>query len=278
MQNVWRKQMTRQSVNVLRIVRPHENLYVVRMTSRTEMNVKCFENCAKKENLEKLRRWELVVSKPVIIDGFIFEFLNNTYIFCLFVVYKKPLDLAFLIGSSGKNAGKDFNDGKAIIEKMLDSFEVSKPKTHVAVVDYSGKPTVKIPFKLGNDPNALKEKVKNLPRGIGGLLKDGIKLVADELFTAKHGSRPKTKKSLVIITNKEDVPEVEKEKKKLKKKGVKVVVLALGDAVKSKKAKKLPSTPNLLEVTESLKKKPQVVDDLVEKVTQGIIQKIIKNQ
>ena len=186
-------------------------------------------------------------------------------------VYKKPLDLAFLIGSTGKDAEKVFNDGKEIIKKMLDSFEVSKPKTLVAVVDYSGKPTVKIPFKSGENPVTLKENIKKLPRGVGGLLEDGIKLVANELFTPKHGSRASAKKSLVIITNEEDLPEAEKEKKKLKKKGVKVVVLGLGDQVKPKKAKKLPSTPNLLEVADSLKKKPQVVDELVEKVTQGIL-------
>lgn len=180
--------------------------------------------------------------------------------------------MAFLIGSTGKDAGKVFNDGKEIIEKMLDSFEVSKPKTHVAVVDYSGKPTVKIPFKSGEDSTTLKENIKNLPRGAGGLLEDGIKLVANELFTPKHGSRPRAKKSLVIITNKGDLPEAEKEKKKLGKKGVKVVVLALGDQIKPKKAKKLPSTPNLLVVAESLKKKPQVVDELVAKVTQGIVE------
>lgn len=154
---------------------------------------------------------------------------------------------------------------------MLESFEVPKPKTHVAVVDYSGKPTVKIPFKSGEDPNTLKENIKNLPRGVGGLLGDGIKLVANELFTPKHGSRPTAKKSLVIITNKEDVPEAENEKKKLEQKGVKVVVLVLGEGINPKKAKKLPSTPDLLEVAESLKKKPQVVDELVEKVTQGIV-------
>ena len=186
-------------------------------------------------------------------------------------MYKKSLDLAFLIGSSGKDAEKVFNDGKEVIEKMLESFEVSKPKTHVAVVDYSGKPTVKIPFKSGQEPNTLKENVKNLPRGVGGLLEDGIKLVANELFTPKHGSRPTAKKSLVIITNNDDVPEAENEKKKLEKKGVKVVVLALGEGINPKKVKKLPSAPNLLEVAESLKKKPEVFDELTEKVTQGIV-------
>ena len=185
------------------------------------------------------------------------------------LVYKKPLDLAFLIGSTGNDAENFYNDGKKIIEKMLDSFEVSKAKTHVAVVDYSGKPTVKIPFKSGENATRLKENVKKLPRGVGGLLEDGMRLVANELFTPKHGSRPTAKKSLVIITNKEDLPEAEVEKKKLKKKGVKVVVLGLGDKVKPKKAKKLASTPNLFEEAVSLKKKPHVVDELVEKVTQG---------
>lgn len=194
-----------------------------------------------------------------------------TCIFLYFVVFKKPLDLAFLIGSSGKDAGRVFKEGKEIIKKMLESFEVSKPKTHVAVVDYSSNPSVKIPFESGQDPTSLKENIKNLFRGSGGLLEGGIKLVANELFTPKHGSRPTAKKSLVIITNKEDVPEAENEKKRLQKKGVKVVVLALGEGINPKKAKKLPSTPNLLEVAESLKKKPQVVDELVEKVIQGTV-------
>ena len=189
--------------------------------------------------------------------------------FVSLLVYTKPLDLAFLIGSTGKDAEKVFNDGKEIIEKMLESFEVSKPKTHVAVVDYSGKASVKIPFKSGEESPRLKENVKNLPRGVGGLLEDGIKLVTNELFIPKHGSRPTSKKSLVIITNNEDLPEAEVEKKKLEKKGVKVVVLGLGEKVKPKKGKKLASTPNLFEMAESLKKKPQVVDELVEKVTQG---------
>ena len=198
-------------------------------------------------------------------------FLTSIVLYSL--VFKKPLDLAFLIGSSGKDTVKAFNDSKEILKKSLESFEISKLKTHVAIVDYSGKAAVKIPFKSGDDPVALKESVTNLPLGKGGVLEDGIKLVTSKLFTAKYGSRPTARKSLVIITNQEDIPAVEKEKKRLKQKGVKVVVLGLGDKVKPEKAKTLPSTPHLLEVAESLKKKPEVVDELVEKVTQGIVLK-----
>ena len=180
------------------------------------------------------------------------------------------MDLGFLVGSSGKNADKIFDDAKKIIEKMLDSFEISTPKTHVAFVDYSGKPSVKINFDDGQKPaKELKEKIKKLPRNSGGLLEDGVKFVADELFTPKHGSRPTARKSLVIVVNKDDLGDVEQAKKKLKKKGVKVVVLALGEEVDPKKAKKLPTTPDLLEMAESFTKKPRVVGDLVEKLTQG---------
>lgn len=184
-------------------------------------------------------------------------------------MYKRPLDLAFLIGSTGKHADKTFEDSKDIVSKVLDSFEVSELKTHVAVVDYNGAPTVKIPFKLGKDKMTVKEQVKRISRGRSGLLENGIKLVADELFTPKHGSRPTARKSLVVITNQKDLPDAEKEKKKLGKKGVKVIVLVLDEKLKKKKAKKLPSTSDLLEVAETLKKKPHVVDELVEKITQG---------
>ena len=131
---------------------------------------------------------------------------------------------------------------------------------------------VKIPFTSGQDPEDLKQKIKKLRRGVVGILEEGIKLVADELFSPKHGSRPTAMKSLVIITNNADLPEAESEKKKLQKKGVKVVVLGLGENVKPKKAKKLASTPDLVELVESLEENPKVVDELVEKVTQGTAQ------
>ena len=154
---------------------------------------------------------------------------------------------------------------------MLKSFEISIPKTHVAIVDYSGKPSVKIDFTKGQEPTKLKERIKKVPRGTGGRLEDGIKFAADGLFSPKYGSRLTARKTLVIMLDKKDLPDVEKPKKKLKKKGVKVVVLALGEDVDRKKARKLPTTPDLLEMAESLVKKPKVPDDLVEKVTQGTV-------
>ena len=184
-------------------------------------------------------------------------------------MYKKRLDLAFLIDTNGKDAENIFEEGKKVAAKILDSFDISEEKTHVAFVAYSGKPVIKIPFKAIEDRESLKQDIKTLAREDGGVLEEGLKLVAEELFTIKNGARPSARKSLVIITNEKDVPEAEKTKKKLHNKGIKVVVLFLGDNIHQKKAKKLPSTPNLLEIAESLEKKPQIVDDLVEKVTQG---------
>jgi len=104
---------------------------------------------------------------------------------------------------------QNWEDMKQFAKNLVDSFDISESKTHVAVMSYSTKTDIATTFEKysGEELNA-----ENIKRDIDGLtltrgkqnLNTALKAVNEQLFTADAGMRsrvPKVCKADFIITS-----------------------------------------------------------------------------
>lgn len=104
-----------------------------------------------------------------------------------------------IVDTSGSISRRNFKRLIEFIEDMLDGFDISEHGTHVAVVEYSTKPSVQLRFDdfSGAMLNAanLKRKVRKIPHSRGYTYIDkALQLANTDVFSAKGGMRPNVTK------------------------------------------------------------------------------------
>ena len=112
------------------------------------------------------------------------------------------LDVGFILDGSA-TLGKDgFEQVKKFVEKLIGSYEISPQGTHVGVVEFSEKPTVKIPFDKSYNLEQLRRLVKEIePSNKNARNTDlAFELAKKELFSAKNGSRPEAARIVILVT------------------------------------------------------------------------------
>lgn len=110
-----------------------------------------------------------------------------------------PIDFAMIVDASGSISRRNFAKLQDFIEKMLDGFDISEKGTHIAIVEYSTKPTVQIKFNefSGAFLNAanLKRKIRKIKQSRGFTFIDkALQMASTEIFTEENGMRPNVTK------------------------------------------------------------------------------------
>lgn len=154
-----------------------------------------------------------------------------------------------------------------ILKNIVDEYEVSPSKTHLALVDYNGPANARVYFSDGYTKDNFKIVAENIP-GPGsrpGTLSGALKKVRDEVFTLQRGERPFAEDILVVMTEgdfDENSPEIKDAVSKLRDKPVKIIVVAITDDPDKDKLKVIASGDNLVVIpkpgkdTEEAKKIP----------------------
>ncbi|XP_048830789.1 matrilin-3b isoform X2 [Brienomyrus brachyistius] len=117
----------------------------------------------------------------------------------------RPLDLVFIIDSSRSVRPAEFEKVKTFISDMVDTLEIGRDATRVAVVNYAS--TVQIEFLLKNHFNKvdLKRAMAQIePLSTGTMTGLAIKTAMEKVFTAESGARPRStniSKVAIIVTD-----------------------------------------------------------------------------
>ncbi|XP_044025908.1 matrilin-3a isoform X5 [Siniperca chuatsi] len=117
----------------------------------------------------------------------------------------RPLDLVFIIDSSRSVRPGEFEKVKIFLADMVDTLDVGKDATRVAVVNYAS--TVKIEFLLKdyfNKPDMKKAISRIGPLAAGTMTGLAIKTAVNEAFTEQSGARPRSRnisKVAIIVTD-----------------------------------------------------------------------------
>lgn len=106
-----------------------------------------------------------------------------------------PLDFAMIVDASGSISRTNFAILIKFIQEMMDGFDISEDGTHIAIVEYSTKPSVQLKFNdfSGAALNAvnLKRKIGEIPHTRGKTYIDKALAMANrDVFSAEGGMRP----------------------------------------------------------------------------------------
>ena len=104
-------------------------------------------------------------------------------------------DVAFLVDSSGSIGRRNWGRMLYFLKDMVKAFNVGPDKTHIAVVAYSSKAVLEIPFNRLKDSEVTVQGYKRLIDRIrfqrGFTFIDKALLLADtDVFTTAAGMRP----------------------------------------------------------------------------------------
>ncbi|XP_078378155.1 SCO-spondin-like isoform X7 [Oculina patagonica] len=169
-----------------------------------------------------------------------------------------PVDFALIVDTSGSISRRNFKRLLEFIESMLDGFDISEDGTHVAVVEYSTKPSVQMRFDdfSGAMLNAanLKRKVRRIPHSRGFTYIDkALHLANTDVFSAIGGMRPNVTKIALVMTDGKQTLDDERALttdilleavQPLKDKGVRVISLGIGSGTLLLDLLTLASTDN----------------------------------
>lgn len=189
---------------------------------------------------------------------------TSLIIFTFFLVSQGAVDLIFAIEGS-KALGPYFDDIKKTVIKMTDRYKISKDGTHVGVLEFSDSRSWELRLDATDNDREMKTLISEIrPSGgekvdIGNALHD-----AREMFKVKYGGRAGYPKVLVLITgSKSDGVEPLKEAvQTLKKDGIQLLVVAVGNNTDRELPKISPNADNI-DDPEDL---PEKADDLVDKI------------
>jgi len=106
-----------------------------------------------------------------------------------------PLDFALIVDASGSISRTNFGILIKFLQELMDGFDISEDGTHIAIVEYSTKPTVQLKFNdfSGAALNAanLKRKIDQIPHSRGRTYIDKALAMANrDVFSVEGGMRP----------------------------------------------------------------------------------------
>ena len=140
-----------------------------------------------------------------------------------------------LLDGSKSLDDEGFKELKKFVKKTIDSYDVSPQGTHIAVVEFSDQATVKIPLTESFEPEVIKDLVDKISPSNGD--KRNVDLALDvaktEVLSPQGGARPDVPRAVVLVTAGKSTGRIAAEDaaEPLKKDGVKIYVVAIGDSV-----------------------------------------------
>ena len=148
------------------------------------------------------------------------------------------LDLGFIIGVDGPNSAADFSLGKEFIASVVRKVAISPNQTRIGLIVYGANAGMVMKLDTVSDnANAISIiEMLNTPRP-GDALARAADMGRTDLFYAKYGERKDAPNTAVVLVNKRINGASKVAIDRLKKDGVKVVLVVLGKVVDLKPIK-----------------------------------------
>ena len=198
-------------------------------------------------------------------------FYSHQYTIC---VLELILDLVFALDGSENLAKKGFDKIKQLVKMMVDNYTISKPETHVGIIEFSDKAKTILPLDDLFESTAIKDKVQGIvPSGGKGTVTDeALRKSADEVFDVKSGGRPGASKVLIIITDGKSTGKEPPKRavKPVKEKGVRVYVINIGDDTDKDELKDIVVTEKNIYPVKTPKEVPSISPKLVDDIEKDI--------
>ena len=146
-----------------------------------------------------------------------------------------PLEIVVLLDGSKWLGDESFKELKKFVKKTIDSYDVSPQGTHIAVVEFSDQAKVKIPLTKSFKPEVIKDLVDKISPSNGDKRNVGLALdvAKTQVLSPRGGARPGVPRAVVLVTTGKSTGPIPPEDaaEPLKKDGVKIYVVAIGDSV-----------------------------------------------
>jgi hypothetical protein len=140
---------------------------------------------------------------------------------------KKLLDVIFVLGSSGLRGGDDLETQKKTVENFVNTRMITD--AIYGAIYYGKTPEVILPLREQSRDKKLRNVIEGLTwKEEGESLPEALEK-ANDMF--KKGSRPLSRKVLVFFANKDPEQSLDNSSKMLVNNDVKVIPVAVGDAI-----------------------------------------------
>ncbi len=167
-----------------------------------------------------------------------------------------------------------FNKIQELAKNVLKRFKISKPATHVGLMEFSNEVTPVLPLNELYDLNEIKEVIDKIkPSGGDGTATDKVlKEAANQIFTVPAGGRADAVKVLVVITDSKSTGKepLKEAVKPVQDKGIRVYVVGIGDKTDPKELSDLTPSDKEIKKVKSPEDAPKISDSLVDDIQRAI--------
>ena len=167
-----------------------------------------------------------------------------------------------------------FDEIKELAKNVLKRFIISKPATHIGLIEFSNEVTRVLPLNELYDVNDIKGVIDNInPSGGDGTATDQmLKEAAYEMFAVPAGGRADAGKVLVFITDSKSTGKdpLKVAVKPVHEKGILVYVVDIGDKTDPKELRDLTPSEKEVKKVKNPEDAPKVSDEIVDDIQRAI--------
>ena len=167
-----------------------------------------------------------------------------------------------------------FDKIKELAKNVLKRFKISKPATHVGLMEFSNEVTLVLPLNELYDSNEITEVIDRIkPSGGDGTAIDKVlKEAANAMFAVPAGGRADAAKVLVVITDSKSTGKepLKEAVKPVQDKGIRVYVVDIGDKTDPKELGDLTPSEKEIKKVKSPEDAPKVSDKLADDIQRAI--------
>ncbi|XP_054898471.1 collagen alpha-1(XIV) chain-like [Poeciliopsis prolifica] len=146
-------------------------------------------------------------------------------------------DIAMLVDGSGSISRDDFGRMKSFISEMVQNFPVGPNKVQIGLTQYSRDQKAEWHLNSHNKKQSLLQAINQIKQIHGSTMTGkALQYIDNHSFTPEVGTRPDSKKIVVLITDGESVDDVEIPATNLKDSGIEVFVIGVGRAFHAQRA------------------------------------------
>ncbi|KAL9966798.1 hypothetical protein ACROYT_G024919 [Oculina patagonica] len=162
-----------------------------------------------------------------------------------FSTCRNPVDVAFLVDSSGSLGKEGFRKQKDFIKAVTQTLDVTPSHSKAGVITYSDRASVAIKFSDYNHHEEFTSALEALPyHGKTTRIDKAIVMASKELMTEKGGRREDIPGVMVIMTDGRQTPDLdvtplEEAATSLEELGVTTLVLGIGELADEKELRKM---------------------------------------
>jgi uncharacterized protein with von Willebrand factor type A (vWA) domain len=167
-----------------------------------------------------------------------------------------------------------FDKIQELAKKVLKRFKISKPATHVGLMEFSNDVTPVLPLNELYDLNEVNKVIDKIkPSGGEGTATDDVlKKAANQMFTVPAGGRADAGKVLVIITDSKSTGKepLKEAVKPLQDKGIRVFVVDIGDKTDPGELRDVTPSDEEINKVKDPEDAPKVSDKLSDNIQRAI--------